>query len=73
MASVTTKKQDVTYVIELSEREANALCELLLVASYDGEGDALDEIYCALQEAGAESDKCSNKIENGLVTVTRSP
>lgn len=72
MAIATTNKENVKYALELSEREANALCELLLVADYDGEGDKLDNIYSALVGAGAESDKCSHSVVDGIVTVTRS-
>lgn len=71
MANVT-KKTDVKYVLELSEREANALCELLVVAHYDGEGDKLNAIYAALVEAGAESDEVEHRMEDGLILVKRS-
>lgn len=73
MAKAMTKKADIVYVLELTEREANALTELLCATNgFEGEGDFLDGIYCQLCEVGAESEKLSHRIEGNQVIVTRS-
>lgn len=72
MAKVTTKTTAKTYVLELTEREANALTEAVLATNFsEGEGDVLDDIYTELVGAGAETGLVNHRIENGEVIIER--
>lgn len=73
MAKVNTKQAETIYTLELTEREANALTELLTKAESDeGEGSILDDVYIALFNAGAESDATSSATNDaGHVVVYR--
>lgn len=72
MAKASKKTAEVTYVLEMSKREANALCELLLAANhFEGEGDVLADLYDVLCGQGAESDQVSHTIEDDEVVVSR--
>lgn len=70
MAKASKKTSDVTYVLEMNKREANALTELLLAANhFEGEGDVLAELYQVLCDQGAESDTLVHEIDDGEVIV----
>lgn len=57
MATAKATKAEITYTLELSEREAAALCELLLASNDNtNAGDCLNDIYTTLADAGAEKD-----------------
>jgi hypothetical protein len=73
MAKVSEKQSEKVYVLELTEREANALTEVLVATNQgsEGEGYVLADIYWALCDAGAESDKCAYTVEDDQVFVTR--
>lgn len=72
MAKASKKTTDVTYVLEMNKREANALTELVLAANhYEGEGEVFADIYEALTNIGAESDLYMHEIDDGEVIVTR--
>lgn len=73
MATVKTKTAETTYVLELTEREAAALCELLLAVNINkGEGPQLQGIYNELTDAGAEGYELQHEVdEDGDVVVTR--
>ena len=60
---------DIVFRLELSEREASALCEALVGSSWDlGEGEELEKIYNALMSAGAEHGHLVHRVvENELV------
>lgn len=71
MAKASKKTTDVTYVLEMNKREANALTELVLAANhYEGEGEVFVDIYEALTNIGAESDLYMHEIDDGEVIVT---
>lgn len=72
MATVTKETAEVTYVLRMNKREANALTELVLAANHhEGEGEVFAEIYLALTSQGCESDLCTHEIDDGEVIVTR--
>lgn len=72
MATVTTKKSEVTYVLELSQREAEALIESLFAVDFDkGEGKIVEGIHDALQDAGVDDWACESEITEDWVIVTR--
>lgn len=73
MASVTKKAAEVTYVLELSKREAEALTEMFVVLDEEeGEGEVLGGIYATLVKAGCESYETDSEIKDGALVISRS-